>query len=47
MKHPGLTNIVKEDSNEVFEWSEDSFIKAKKLLRIILQVENKVKFCHY
>ena len=28
MKHPGLTNIVKEDSNEVFEWSEDSFIKA-------------------
>ena len=32
MKHPGLTNIVKEDSNEVFEWSEDSFIKAKKII---------------
>ena len=32
MKHPGLTNIVKEDSNEVFEWSEDSFVKAKKII---------------
>ena len=32
MKHPGLTNIVYEDSNEVFEWSEDSFVKAKKII---------------
>ena len=32
MKHPGLTNIVKEDSNEVFEWSEESFVKAKKII---------------
>ena len=32
MKHPGLTNIVKEDSNEAFEWSEESFVKAKKII---------------
>jgi NADH-quinone oxidoreductase subunit E len=32
MKHPGMINIVKNDEDNIFEWSEKNFLKAKKII---------------
>ena len=32
MKHPGMTNSI-INNDEIFEWSEDSFIKAEKIIK--------------
>jgi len=33
MKHPGMINSLKENENEIFEWSENNFFKAKKIIQ--------------
>jgi len=33
MKHPGLINNVIETKNEIFEWSDDNFSKAKNIIK--------------
>ena len=32
MKHPGMINSVIDDSKDFFEWSEDNFLKVKKII---------------
>ena len=32
MKHPGMINIVKDDEKSFFEWSQENFNKAKKII---------------
>ena len=32
MKHPGFINSIKGDENELFEWSETNFLKAKQII---------------
>ena len=31
MKHPGMINVVTDEENEFFEWSEENFKKAEKI----------------
>ena len=33
MKHPGMLNKVIDDENEIFEWSKESFNKARKIIQ--------------
>ena len=33
MKHPGLNNKLIENEKDYFEWSEDNFLKAKKIIK--------------
>ena len=32
MKHPGMINSVINDSKDIFEWSEENFLKVKKII---------------
>ena len=32
MKHPGMTNVVTNDNNNIFEWSKENFLKVKKII---------------
>ena len=32
MKHPGMTNLVINDEKNIFEWSKENFMKAKKII---------------
>jgi len=32
MKHPGMINSVIDDSKDFFEWSEENFLKVKKII---------------
>ena len=32
MKHPGLTNSIKDNEKDLFEWSETNFLKVKKII---------------
>ena len=32
MKHPGLINMISNDSTEKFEWSENNFLKIKSII---------------
>jgi len=32
MKHPGMINTIIDNVNDVFEWSEENFSKAKKII---------------
>ena len=32
MKHPGMINSVINDSKDIFEWSEENFLKIKKII---------------
>lgn len=32
MKHPGMTNVISKNKQEFFEWSEENFIKIKKII---------------
>ena len=34
MKHPGMINVVTKDEKNIFEWSEENFIKAKKIIEM-------------
>jgi len=33
MKHPGMINSIKDNNNDVFEWSDKSFLIAKKIIQ--------------
>jgi NADH-quinone oxidoreductase subunit E len=33
MKHPGMINVVTDEENEFFEWSEENFKKAEKIIK--------------
>jgi NADH-quinone oxidoreductase E subunit len=33
MKHPGMINLVKNDENNLFEWSQENFIKVKNIIK--------------
>ena len=33
MKHPGMTNVVIHEENEFFEWSEENFKRAEKIIK--------------
>ena len=35
MKHPGMINKVYNVSDEIFNWSEDSFKRATEILSLI------------
>ena len=32
MKHPGMINTVKDNKNNIFEWTQDNFSKVKKII---------------
>ena len=32
MKHPGMTNVIKNSNSSNFEWSEDNFNNIKKII---------------
>ena len=33
MKHPGMINVVTQESNDIFEWTEENFKKAEKIIK--------------
>jgi NADH-quinone oxidoreductase E subunit len=33
MKHPGMINIVKDEEQNIFEWSKDNFIKVENIIK--------------
>jgi len=33
MKHPGMINSIINDDKDIFEWSDESFSKAKKIIK--------------
>jgi len=33
MKHPGMINVVTDEENEFFEWSEENFKRAEKIIK--------------
>ena len=33
MKHPGMINVVTQESNDLFEWTEENFKKAEKIIK--------------
>jgi len=32
MKHPGMTNVLANNEKDIFDWSEENFLKAKKII---------------
>ena len=41
MKHPGMINSIANEGEDLFEWSGDNFLQAKKLLKNILMIDSK------
>ena len=33
MKHPGMINVVTNDEKNIFDWSDENFVKAKKIIK--------------
>ena len=32
MKHPGMINVIADDEKNIFDWSEENFLKIKKII---------------